>query len=157
MVFAGVWKPLRWSIKGNQIEQVKNFWYLGIYFNHRASWAPYRKEMIKSTNCNLSVFTRFYFTKGNQFVPAAIKVFTHKIRLLCVVPISILALNKDVERIQSSFLQKILGLPTCVPYADICTETNQRLLETRAWIIIKFRLHLNFKRDNNSLIAHLLM
>lgn len=35
MAFGKVWKPLKWSIRGKRIEQIKSFKYLGIYHHYR--------------------------------------------------------------------------------------------------------------------------
>lgn len=132
MVFRKAWKPSEF-IRGNWIKQVKHFRYLGIHFHYSNRWVLHRKEMIKSSNCNILAPTCFYLTKGNQYVPPPMRIFNHIInaKLVYGVPIRIVAFNKEIERIQSNLLQKILGR---VPYAAICLETNLSLLETKVWL-----------------------
>ena len=79
-------------------------------------------------------------------------------QLLHSAPIWIDAFDHTTEGLQSLFLRKILGLPNCVPYAAICTETGSLLLETRAWFsTFKFWLRLLFNSDQNSLTFSMLM
>ena len=70
-------------------------------------------------------------------MPAALKVFNAKIttQLLYGAPLWIEAFDHSIEHIQSKFLHKILGMPNCVPYAALCLESGQGLLEMKAWLI----------------------
>ena len=159
LVFAKSWKPFSWNIQGNIIEQVRHFKYLGVHFHYNASWTVHRKYITNTARNSAQAIARFFYTKGNQFVPAALKVFNAKTcsQLLYGIPIWISAFNRVAESIQSVFLRRILGIPNCVPYAALCLETNQRLLETRAWLLtIKFWLRLVFNSESSSLTSVML-
>ena len=159
MAFGNVWNPLNWNIRGNVIKQVKTFKYLGIFFHHNANWATHRKYVISSAKTSSLAITRFFYTRGNQYVPAALRVLNAKLsaQLLYGIPIWIQAFNQAVESLQSVFLRKILGIPNCVSYAVLCLETSQRLLETRAWLLtIRFWLRMHFRSNPNSLISLML-
>ena len=159
LVFSKAWKPQIWNIGGNMLEQVKHFKYLGLHFQYNSSWVTHRKYTINTAKNSARAVIRFFYTKGDQYVPAALRVFNAKScsQLLYGIPIWINALNQDLEDMQSNFLRKILGVPNCVPYAALCLELNQMRLATKAWLItIKFWLHLLFSLETTSL-THLML
>ena len=81
MVFSNSRKLYDWNIKGNNLEQVKHFKYLGVYFQFNASWTCHWKMAINTAKISASAIARFYFSeRGNQYVPAALKAFNAKNR-----------------------------------------------------------------------------
>ncbi|XP_061439249.1 progestin and adipoQ receptor family member 3 isoform X1 [Rhineura floridana] len=68
-----------WKIKGQTIEQVKQFRYLGVLFQSTLSWFSHTCSAIQSALNSVKAIIRFFFTKGGQYVPAAIQVFKLKI------------------------------------------------------------------------------
>ena len=159
LVFSKSWRPLKWVINGNTIEQVKHFKYLGINFQYNLFWTQHRNSVTNLATSSTLAVSRFFYNTGNQFIPAAIKVFNAKVQaqILYGCPIWISSFDHSIECIQSKFLRKILGLPNCVPYAALCLETGQTSIESRAWLItFKYWLRLHNDPDPNSLIFQLL-
>ena len=67
------------------------------------------------------------------------------------------SLHSSVERVQSVFLYKILGLPHCVPYAALCLEGGQQRIETRAWLrFLKYWVKICFFSSKDILLQALL-
>lgn len=110
---------------------------------------------INVANVTSQSIARFFYVRGNHYIPAALKTFNAKVipQLFYGIPLWTGVLNKALEPVQGKFLQKILGLPNCVAYATLCLETGQSLLETRAWLkAIKYWLCIYYNYDPRSLL-----
>lgn len=78
---------------------------------------PNQTSAIKSAKFVMQAILCFFYTQGNSYIPAALKVFNAKVtpQLQFGVPVWQLAFNFEIERVQPSLLYKIFGLPHCVP------------------------------------------
>ena len=136
LVFSKSWKRFSWKIEGREIEQVKNFRYLGILFQYNLKWTLHRDNAILLAKNKTQAITRFYYQKGNQYVPMAIRIFLATVmsRLLYGIPVWIQSFNKEVERMTAAFLRRSLGVPNSVAYFSLCAELGLHSIEAHAWI-----------------------
>lgn len=159
MVFAKVWKPMRWVFGDCEIEQVKTFRYLGLLFSYNLSWVSQRNAVHMAASISAQAIGQFFFSKGGAFIPAALQIFTAKTitQIMYGIPIWIQAFNYSIEQVQASFLRKIFCLPKCTAYAVLCLESGQYMLETLAWVrASKFWLKIFYSNEKNTLISYLL-
>ena len=136
IVFGKSWRPCSWQFGGRAIQQVKSFKYLGILFHYKHQWSTHRIAALRTAKITTQAIIRFFYTQGAAYIPAALRVFNAKVvnQVLYGSQIWLSAFNIDVERIQSSFLYKIFGLPHCVSYAALCLEAGQYRLQFLLWI-----------------------
>ena len=151
IVFGKSWRPCSWQFGRSAIQQVKSFKYLGILFHYKHQWSMHRIAAIRTAKITTQAIIRFFYTQGAAYIPAALRVFNAKVvnQLLYGSQIWLSAFNIEVERIQSSFLYKIFGLPHCVPYAALCLEAGQYRLQCLLWIrFFKFWLRMCFLAES---------
>ena len=94
-----------------------------------------------------------------RFFYAATCVFNTETRaqLLYGIPIWISTYIVEVEKIQSTFLCCLLGVPKCVGYAALHLEIGVGRLETSAWIqTLKFWLRIHFLAEHCNYVYHML-
>lgn len=101
----------------------------------------------------LLVFLKNNNNRGNRFMPTALKIFNSKVilQLLHGSPLCMRAKDQFMKWIQSMFLWNILGLLNYIPYAILCLETGQSLVETGAWLrSIRYwlKIHYNFEQGS---------
>ncbi|KAJ7324886.1 hypothetical protein JRQ81_017906, partial [Phrynocephalus forsythii] len=78
-------------------------------------------------------------------------------QLLYGIPIWISALNSGIEKVQSTFLRRILGVPSCVGLAALYLEIGFERVETRVWIQpLKYWLRIHFQAEHLGYIYYLL-
>lgn len=133
MVFTNRWRAYKWSCNGNSLEQVKHFKYLGVNFHYRLTWTSHWKAILNDSELSSLVNSRFFFTSGNGYVPAALDAYRGKVlsQVLYAAPVWHKS-TQSLGSVQASFLWKILGVPRCVPYAALCLETGLIWLKTIA-------------------------
>lgn len=65
----------RWSVRGNIIDQVKCYKYLGVIFHTSGIWYGQLKCIKLNAQRSLTRLLRFFYMKGGQHITSTIKVF----------------------------------------------------------------------------------
>ncbi|XP_042296775.1 uncharacterized protein LOC121916078 [Sceloporus undulatus] len=135
MVFSKNQRRSKWTLNGHSLEQVKTFKYLGITFQSSRGWTSQRSAVIQSAKNSAMALVRFFYTRGGQFLPAAMKVFQAKVlpQLLFRIPIWILGFSGALEQVLSAYLRKLFGVSNCVPSAVLRLEAGCHSVECTAW------------------------
>ena len=159
VVFAKSRKLTKWKMGEHHIEQVHHFKYLGVHFHHTLKWTLHWKQVANRNNLKTTALARFFFSKGGQNLPAAIKNFQTMLipKLFYGLPVWGTDLTTKAESLQSAFLRRLLGLPNCVSALTIYLETGATQLASLAWLhIFKFWLRLTFRAQEGSLVYSML-
>uniref|UniRef100_A0A803TV69 ribonuclease H n=1 Tax=Anolis carolinensis TaxID=28377 RepID=A0A803TV69_ANOCA len=135
MIFSKKRARHNWYIGENLIQQVSSFKYLGVTFQASGSWGCHQKMAIQNALSSSKAIIRFFYTKGGQYIPAAIKVFQAKVtaQLLYAIPVWITGFSSKAEQVQSGFLRKLFAVPNCVPSAVLRLESGTASLKSTAW------------------------
>ena len=148
-----------WTIGAQTFQQVLSFKYLGITLHHKLSWRPHKKLVLSSSSLHLNAISKFHYSSGNQFVPAALLIFRTKLlsHLLYGAPIWIEAIDHDVDTLAAAFFRKILGVPNMIRLSTLVLELGTHLPSTLAWsTTFKYWLRLHLNSKPNSLLYDLL-
>ena len=159
VVFAKARYKYQWKVRGNSIEQVYHFKYLGVNFSYNNKWAYHLEKVVKSSKAQLSLLAKFFHRKGNRNIPAAMKIYVAKIipHLLFGSPIWIGAFSNKIEKCQSTFLRQLLNVPKCVANFTLLAELGQQTLESRACLCtFKYWLKIHFHSPSSSLLSNTL-
>ena len=159
VVFAKERHKYQWKVRGNSIEQVYHFKYLGVNFSYNNKWAYHLEKVAKSSKVQLTLLAKFFHRKGNRNILAAMKIYVAKIipHLLFGSPIWIGAFSNKIEKCQSTFFRQLLNVPKCVANLTLLAELGQQTLESRAWLCtFKYWLKIHFHSPASSLLFHTL-
>ena len=139
VVFAKARHKYPWKVRGNLIEQVYHFKYLGINFSYNNKWAYHMEKIVKSSKGQLALLAKIFHQKGNRNFSAAMKIYAAKIipQLLFGSPIWIGAFSNKVEKCQSTFFRQLLNVPKCVANFTLIAELGQLSLAKYFQILIK--------------------
>lgn len=135
MVFARKHRQYSWRMDNQTIEQVKAFKYLGIVFQSTGSWDVHQKCAKEKAAQSIKMLSRFFYTKGGRYIPAALEVFQAKPLAQLLYGAQIWTGNhcSSLETVQSKFLRQIFGVPSCVPNAALRLEACLPSVETQTW------------------------
>lgn len=78
MVFSVRLKLCKWSPDGHPIEQVRDFKYLGMIFQASRKRTAQQECVVGKALHTINALRQFYYTKGDNYIPAVLEVYRAK-------------------------------------------------------------------------------